>query len=349
MSPRAGFSSVTREDVPRLLPAADLGLLLRKSDAVNAVASPVKFGEYLACGRTGGDFAGGSATTRRPSRLIVSECACLWTARRANVRFSLQPLIEAARHQDRSFAQRCPPIREHSSLMAVALDPCRSITMLNAFYSGQRRWTIDGSGGTSSDSATGLGSSAMNFRFIQPRPKWTRRSVPPDERVQLPFPVHHVLYRHPTSRGASGYDRLLRFVGEELQVSRALYLRWRDHLSACGALRRAVRGPLRVLPVRLGARAGTDECHAQRAWRHIPRGCIGEKNFRHAWKVAGLNRNKLVATLHHPPEHFSWLFKSTKHLSFLSHVIGDERGAEGICRKKWLARDEYRWCLTAWT
>ncbi len=37
--------------------------------------------------------------------------------------------------------------------------------------------------------------------------------------------------------------------------------------------------------------------------------------------MAGINGNKLVATLHHPPEHFDWLFKSTRHLSFLSHVI----------------------------
>jgi glycosyltransferase involved in cell wall biosynthesis len=37
-------------EVPRWLVAADLGLLLRKQDAVNRAASPVKFGEYLAAG-----------------------------------------------------------------------------------------------------------------------------------------------------------------------------------------------------------------------------------------------------------------------------------------------------------
>ena len=42
--------SATQEDVARTLAAADYGLLLRRASPVNRVASPVKFGEYLACG-----------------------------------------------------------------------------------------------------------------------------------------------------------------------------------------------------------------------------------------------------------------------------------------------------------
>jgi len=42
--------SALQEEVPRLLAAADYGLLLRQSSPVNRVACPVKFGEYLACG-----------------------------------------------------------------------------------------------------------------------------------------------------------------------------------------------------------------------------------------------------------------------------------------------------------
>ncbi len=41
---------VHRRDVPGILPALDVGLLLRRSDALNAVACPVKFAEYLASG-----------------------------------------------------------------------------------------------------------------------------------------------------------------------------------------------------------------------------------------------------------------------------------------------------------
>ncbi len=42
--------SVPHADVPRWLSAADAGLLLREPSLVNAVASPVKIAEYLACG-----------------------------------------------------------------------------------------------------------------------------------------------------------------------------------------------------------------------------------------------------------------------------------------------------------
>jgi glycosyltransferase involved in cell wall biosynthesis len=42
--------SVDPADVPRHLAAADAGLLLRASNVTNRVASPVKFGEYLAAG-----------------------------------------------------------------------------------------------------------------------------------------------------------------------------------------------------------------------------------------------------------------------------------------------------------
>lgn len=42
--------SVTPSEVPRYLAAADIGLLLREPTMVNHVASPVKFGEYMATG-----------------------------------------------------------------------------------------------------------------------------------------------------------------------------------------------------------------------------------------------------------------------------------------------------------
>jgi glycosyltransferase involved in cell wall biosynthesis len=42
--------SVPPQEVPRYLAASDVGLLLRDDSIVNRVASPVKFGEYLAAG-----------------------------------------------------------------------------------------------------------------------------------------------------------------------------------------------------------------------------------------------------------------------------------------------------------
>jgi len=157
-------------------------------------------------------------------------------------------------------------------------------------------------------------------RLIQPRPKWTRRLVPDDERVRLPFPVHHVLYRHPHHAGASGYDRLCDFVGEEIQVNPALYYAGETLLR-----------PWALLDARFGGhfeysrydwvleRALMSAMRKERgALFHV---LYGEKNFRHSWKLAGVNGNKLIATLHHPAEHYEWLFRSTRHLGFLSHAI----------------------------
>ena len=42
--------SVSHAEVPQYLAAADIGLLVREQSPVNAVSSPVKFGEYLASG-----------------------------------------------------------------------------------------------------------------------------------------------------------------------------------------------------------------------------------------------------------------------------------------------------------
>ncbi len=42
--------AASQDDVRRILPAADLGLLLRTRDEANEVASPTKLGEYLAAG-----------------------------------------------------------------------------------------------------------------------------------------------------------------------------------------------------------------------------------------------------------------------------------------------------------
>lgn len=47
---RVTVVSLPPDDVPQYLAAADCGLLLRENSPVNRVASPVKFGEYLAAG-----------------------------------------------------------------------------------------------------------------------------------------------------------------------------------------------------------------------------------------------------------------------------------------------------------
>lgn len=48
--PRLLRKSVPRSEVPSYLAASDIGFLLRDEDPINTVASPVKFGEYIAAG-----------------------------------------------------------------------------------------------------------------------------------------------------------------------------------------------------------------------------------------------------------------------------------------------------------
>lgn len=44
------FENIPHEEMYKYLSAADIGLLIRSNHIVNHVASPIKFGEYLACG-----------------------------------------------------------------------------------------------------------------------------------------------------------------------------------------------------------------------------------------------------------------------------------------------------------
>jgi glycosyltransferase involved in cell wall biosynthesis len=158
------------------------------------------------------------------------------------------------------------------------------------------------------------------MKFMQPRPTWTRRPVPDAHRVHPPFPVHHVLYRYPHHAGPSGYDRLCDFVGDQLQISPAM------HYAGETVFR-----PWAILDVRFGGQVEYSrhdwvlERALMKAMRR-ERGALfhllyGEKNFRHAWKAAGANGNRLVATLHQPPENYTWRFRSTRHFAHLSHAI----------------------------
>ena len=163
------------------------------------------------------------------------------------------------------------------------------------------------------------------MRFIQPRPAWAKRAVPRNRSLQLPFRVWHVLHRYAHHAGPSGYDRLCDFVGEEIEVGRALYYAGETLLR-----------PLALLDARFGGqyeysrydwvleRALMRQMRKSRkALFHV---LYGEKNYKHAWRVADVNGNKLIATLHYPPEHYDRIFRSKRHLQFLSHaiVMGEE-------------------------
>jgi glycosyltransferase involved in cell wall biosynthesis len=158
------------------------------------------------------------------------------------------------------------------------------------------------------------------MRLIQPRPIRPKRPVPVEQVVRLPFPVWHVLYRHQHHAGPSGYDRLSDFVGEDIQVGRFLY--WAGE---------TILRPLAIVDARFGGQyeySRYDWVLERAAMKEMrrDRGAVfhflyGEKSLRHSVRLARHSRNKLIATLHHPQDHYRWLFRSPHHLSHLSHAI----------------------------
>jgi glycosyltransferase involved in cell wall biosynthesis len=80
--PRLMRISVPRSEVPGYLAASDIGFLLRDDDPINTVASPVKFGEYI---------ASGLAVVTSPG---VGDISCIVTAR--NIGVLVRPRMRAA-------------------------------------------------------------------------------------------------------------------------------------------------------------------------------------------------------------------------------------------------------------
>ena len=111
----ATIRSVPPHEVPRLLAASDLGLLLRQEDAVNRVASPVKCGEYLAAGipvvisRNLGDYSRSIAESRLGTVVNLS-------AADSDLRTQLAPWLEEYLASPGSVRDRCRTFaREHLS------------------------------------------------------------------------------------------------------------------------------------------------------------------------------------------------------------------------------------------
>lgn len=102
----ATIRSVSPQDVPRLLAASDVGLLLRQEDAVNRVASPVKCGEYLAAGipvvisRNIGDYSRSIAESRLGTVVNVA-------ASDSELQGLLEPWLEEYLASPDSIRDRC--------------------------------------------------------------------------------------------------------------------------------------------------------------------------------------------------------------------------------------------------
>lgn len=158
------------------------------------------------------------------------------------------------------------------------------------------------------------------MRLIQPRPRWIRRVVPGVERVTLPFPVWHVLYRYSHHAGSSGYDRLCDYIGDELTVGPWLFFMGETFLRPWALIDSKLGGQFEysrydwVLERALIAAL-------KRSRGALFHALYGEKSLRHATHLAGRRGNRLIATLHHTPNQYDSLFRSTRHLRDLSHAI----------------------------
>lgn len=140
--------------------------------------------------------------------------------------------------------------------------------------------------------------------------------VAPDARVSCPVPLYFLRYRYPHHAAASGYDRLCDYVGETVQLPNRLY--WMGET----VLR---------LPALWVSKFGGhyeysryDYVMESAAIRHflehrdsVYHIIYAEKSYKRLRRYAGRNGNKLVGTIHHPPEHNDWLFRSVDHFKAL--------------------------------
>lgn len=104
------LQAVAHDEVPEHLATAQMGVLLRRADAVNAVSSPTKFGEYLAAGlpvlmtEGVGDFS--DLVKREGVGLIVPQ-ELLDAPEAAAARFWLKRIVDQASSTRRDSTTQC--------------------------------------------------------------------------------------------------------------------------------------------------------------------------------------------------------------------------------------------------
>ena len=143
--------------------------------------------------------------------------------------------------------------------------------------------------------------------------------VAPEDRVACPVPVYFLRYRYPHHAAPSGYDRLCDYIGETIPLSRRQY--WMGET----VLR---------LPALWVSKFGGhfeysryDYVMERASIRHflshrdsVYHAVYAEKSVRALARFGGRNGNKLVGTVHHPPEHNEWLFRSVDHFKAFDFV-----------------------------
>jgi len=153
----------------------------------------------------------------------------------------------------------------------------------------------------------------MYFRFIQPYQDYScRLAVSDKDKVRAKLPVYFARYRYPHHAMASGYDRLCDYMGETIRVSKPLY--WLGETV------------LRIPAVAVSRLCGHYEYsryvfilelevirhflkHSNSIYHYV----YGDKCYNLLSHYAGRNGNKIVVTIHQPPEKNSWMFRSMDH------------------------------------
>jgi glycosyltransferase involved in cell wall biosynthesis len=124
---RYNIVSVPFSEVPTHLAAADVAVLLRHPSAINSVASPVKFAEYLSCGLPVivtsqiGDFS--SLVQREGLGLVLSQPRVSETSRLAIISF-----LEDLKIREEKIRRRAQKVAE------AQLDWGQAVNILDALY-----------------------------------------------------------------------------------------------------------------------------------------------------------------------------------------------------------------------
>jgi glycosyltransferase involved in cell wall biosynthesis len=118
----------------------------------------------------------------------------------------------------------------------------------------------------------------------------------------------------------SGYDKIERYMGEPVALSSAT--RWLGET--------VLRVPAKLVSWYGGSfeysrhdfvkewQVALHMCRHRNAIYHFVH---GEKSLKLLAPFNGFRGHRMIATFHHPPSHFTWLFRSTRHLRHLSHAI----------------------------
>lgn len=175
------------------------------------------------------------------------------------------------------------------------------------------------------------------MKLIQPYPDHScNLHVPEEDKVDAGVQVYYVRYRYPHHSLSSGFDRLCDYTGETIKLPYPLYIAGETILRIPGIIMARTGGHYEysrydyVMELAVIA-------HFKKHRNSVYHFVYGEKSFRMLARHAGKNNNRIVLTVHHPPEHSKWLFKSMEHFKCVDHVTVVSRNMidfwEGVAGK----------------